>query len=363
MNKFLKFSWSHIFTFLAVILMAYFSFLGVSYWTHGNFFVAGIVTAVIVVLLIFWFVTAQMLKGTSGQFMKFKKSIAMERFLIFSCPVIFILCLGPLVHFWNVHSHNDEIVQTFKDGINASTGLFDLYENYANERLEAFSTKLQSPPANAESAIFKGISSKDVQREVMKQSLNDKLLGSNFTELKEKSAQWIQNANQEPSTWNVFLLGNIKEIKNSMIEWRDLLSNYSSPVLNSEKLAGSDAKPFDDDHGIINNAVGILDRLDAYYSTMEGPKPAAIGFAIAIFFLLLFPYLLQSRHSKSVYRLLSRRKSLGGMSLAPEVAPQPSAAPQPSTAPQQPDVDVDLAPKANTPSSNSTDDDFGMFKL
>ena len=159
MNKFLKFSWSHIFTFLAVILMAYFSFLGVSYWTHGNFFVAGIVTAGIVVLLIFWFVTAQMLKGTSGQFMKFKKSIAMERFLIFSCPVVFILSLGPLVHFWNVHSHNDEIVQTFKDGINASTGLFDLYENYANERLDAFSTSLQRPPANAEKALFKGLSS------------------------------------------------------------------------------------------------------------------------------------------------------------------------------------------------------------
>ena len=33
MNEFLKFSWSHIFTFLAVILLGYFSFLGASYWT------------------------------------------------------------------------------------------------------------------------------------------------------------------------------------------------------------------------------------------------------------------------------------------------------------------------------------------
>lgn len=356
MNKFLKFSWSHIFTFLAVILMAYFSFLGVSYWTHGNFFVAGIVTAVIVVLLIFWFVTAQMLKGTSGQFMKFKKSIAMERFLIFSCPVVFILSLGPLVHFWNVHSHNDEIVKTFKDGINASTGLFDLYENYAHERLDAFSTKLKNPSANAGAALFKGISSRDVQREMMTQCLNDKLLGSNFTDLKQKSTQWIQEANQEPSTWNVFLLGNIKEIKRSMQEWRDLLVDFSTPILKCESLAATDVKPFDDDRGIINNAVGILDRLDAIYSTMEGPKPAAIGFAIAIFFLLLFPYLLQSRHSKSIYRLLGKRQSLGGMSFSPEPVPQQSA-------PQPTDIDTDIAPKPEPPSQSNTDNDFGMFKL
>ena len=354
MNKFLKFSWSHIFTFLAVILMAYFSFLGASYWTHGNFFVSGIITAVIVVLLIFLFVTPQMLKGTSGQFIKLKKSIVLERVFIFTCPVIFILSLGPLVHFWNVHSHNDEIVTTFKDGINASTGLFDLYEIYANERVDAFGKFLQSSSGNA--SLYAGISSKDVQREVMTQCLTDKLLGSNFTELKEKSAQWIQEANQEPSTWNVFLLGNIREIKESMKAWRDLLVGFSSPVLKVEQLAGTDAKPFDDDRGIINNAVGILDKLDSYYSSMEAPKPAAIGFAIAIFCLLLFPYLLQTRHSKSVYRLLGRRKSLGGMSLAPEPAPQQSS-------PQKSDANIDITPETDTPSSDNTDNDFGMFKL
>lgn len=352
MNKFLKFSWSHIFTFLAVILMAYFSFLGASYWTHGNFFVAGIITAVIVFVLIFWFVAPQMLKGTSGQFIKLKKSIVLERVFIFTCPVIFILSLGPLVHFWNVHSHNNEIVSTFKDGINASTGLFDLYENYANERISTFETNLQRTGLN-EAALFKGISSKEVQREVMKQCLTDKLLGSNFTELKQKSAQWIQDANQEPSTWNVFLLGNIKEIKKSMIEWRDLLSNFSSPVLISEKLVETGVKPFDDDHGIINNAVGILDKLDSYYSSMEAPKPAAIGFAIAIFFLLLFPYLLQTRHSKSVYRLLGRRKTMGGMSLAPEVKP---------AAPDHPEGGADVATPGNG-AADSTDNDFGMFQL
>ncbi len=351
MNKFLKFSWSHIFTFLAVILMAYFSFLGASYWTHGNFFVAGIITAIIVVLLIFWFVTPQMLKGTSGQFITLKKSIQLERVFIFTCPVIFILSLGPLVHFWNVHDHNNEIVTTFKDGINASTGLFDLYENYANQRVDAFDGFLNSSLAANNAALFGGISSKEVQREVMKQGLTDKLLGSNFTELKQKSIQWIQDANQEPSTWNVFLLGNIKEIKEAMRAWRNRLVDFSSPILKAEQLAGSDTKPFDDDRGIINNAVGILDKLDSYYSSMEAPKPAAIGFAIAIFCLLLFPYLLQTRHSKSVYRLLGRRKSLGGMSMAPEVKPdtcQPAAG--------------DDASSGNN-ADNGTENDFGMFKL
>ena len=141
-----------------------------------------------------------------------------------------------------------------------------------------------------------------------------------------------------------------------MHAWRDLLVDFSTPILKSESLAATDVKPFDDDRGIINNAVGILDRLDAIYSTMEGPKPAAIGFVIAIFFLLLFPYLLQSRHSKSIYRLLGKRQSLGGMSFSPEPAPQQSA-------PQPTEINADIAPEPETPSKPNADNDFEMFKL
>lgn len=354
MNEFLKFSWSHIFTFLAVILLGYFSFLGASYWTDGNFMVAGIITAVIVLVLIFWFVTAQMLKGTSGRVMKLKKSIVFERALIFTCPVVFILSLGPLFHFWNVHSHNDEIVSTFKQGINASTGIFTHYEQYAEQRTQRFASILAQGKTASASSLYGGLSSKDEQEQMMNQALTDKLTGTKYQELRQEANRWIQEANQEPSIWNVFLLGNIDEIKKSMEKWRNQLVELSTPVLKAEQGSGSDVKLYDDDKGIINGAVGILNRLESYYAKMEAPKPAAIGLALLIFFLLLFPYLLQARHSKSTYRLLGKRKSMPGMSMDPvQLSDVVSAndTPNQETTSQQ------------SGSSTDTTDDFGMFSI
>jgi len=54
-NETLKFSWGHIIAFLAMIFISYVSFMGLTYWTDGDFFIAGIGVAIIDILLLVFF--------------------------------------------------------------------------------------------------------------------------------------------------------------------------------------------------------------------------------------------------------------------------------------------------------------------
>lgn len=62
MNEQLKFSWGHIIAFLALIVLSYITFVGVTYKTDGNFMKASIAMIVIDIVLLVFFIGAQMLK-------------------------------------------------------------------------------------------------------------------------------------------------------------------------------------------------------------------------------------------------------------------------------------------------------------
>ena len=75
-NEKLKFSWGHIIAFVAMIVISYFSFLGLTYLTDGNFIFTGIGVVVIDVIIAFAFLGAQIAKGAKK---KFERHIITER--------------------------------------------------------------------------------------------------------------------------------------------------------------------------------------------------------------------------------------------------------------------------------------------
>lgn len=85
-NETLKFSWGHIIAFVALIIISYLSFMGITYLTNGNFLYAGIGVLIIDVLIILFFIIPQILKGTDE---KFRRKIIFERILFFSAPIVF----------------------------------------------------------------------------------------------------------------------------------------------------------------------------------------------------------------------------------------------------------------------------------
>lgn len=123
MYKNLKFSWAHILLFLAIIIIGYVTYVGITYKLDKGLTEPLWYTLGIVALLVSWFFGVQQLKGIDNNY-SFSRCIILERVLLFFSPLVFFLCMGPFNHAWNVASHGEEIEGRFRDAINSSTNMF-----------------------------------------------------------------------------------------------------------------------------------------------------------------------------------------------------------------------------------------------
>ena len=139
-NEKLKFSWGHIIAGIALIAIAYCTFVGTVYLTKGQFVLSGIITFVIILLLGLIFLIPQQLKATDYHF---EKRIKWERAFIFSSPVLFVLLMVPFSHAWTVHSRQDKILKAFEQAMTNTTEMFNQYEQYSNLRMDNYSKTLE----------------------------------------------------------------------------------------------------------------------------------------------------------------------------------------------------------------------------
>lgn len=312
MNEKLKFSWGHIVAFLALIFVSYISFIGITYLTNGNFLMSFLGMVIIDVFLLLFFIGGQMMKGTEH---KFNRNIVFERIFIFGSPLIFILSMIPFSHFWSVRSHNDEIVREFTEAISLSKQLFNDYEQYSDGRVINYEEMLNRVISNKnirrnEFANCGFTSGKEsFQKENMLKTLRLQLRSENYDSLKNVAIQWIELSNAGASTWNVFLLGNTKEIKSAIGDWQKQLVTFSvKKQANEEFNDYNEAKSFSDVSDSVNKAQTGLDNLKEQYTKLAAPNFVAIVVELLIYFMLLFPYILQDRHTKNVYCLMGKEK-------------------------------------------------------
>lgn len=308
MNERLQFSWGHIIAFIALIAVMYISFVGFTYMTEGNFTYALVGMGITAFLYIIFFIGAQQMKASG---VKMARKIIWERFFIFGSPIIFIAGMLSMSHFWTVKAQNDEIVNQFTQAINSSKQLFDDYETYANERIENYDKMLGhiiasriSDPCTFSEAGFTGDMA-NVQKENMVETLRLQLLSQNYDSLKNVATKWIDNANQGASTWNVFLLGNTREIKDALGNWENQLKSYSTKQLSNEVMF--DEIPAFSSNGAAN-AISGIDGMTSSFTTQKAPNVSALLFGIAIYLMLLFPYAIQERHTKSPYKNIIKKK-------------------------------------------------------
>jgi hypothetical protein len=333
MNEHLKFSWGHIIAFLALIAIGYFSFVGVTYMTEGSFGVAAIAMAAIVVVLAAIFVGAQWLKATPK---KFKRRIKIERACIFSSPVVFLLLMMPYFHFGGVYKNNDEIVNDFNNAIKASTQMFADYDIYAEKRIAKFENSLDDEYNS-------------IQKENMVRTLRLVLLSENYDSLKTEATKWIESSCEGVSTFNVFLLGNTKEIKTAIHDWNNQLISFSKKTLSNEWTADGF---FKSSNSLANVDKG-LDGLAEKFTRASFPPVGFIIGAIVLYFALLFPYFLQDRHTKSQFRLIGMEDGASGV-------PSLDIGPSPETSSEEEEIHIDM-PSTPPPSNEDaeSDDDWG----
>lgn len=309
MNEKLQFSWGHIIAFLALIIVSYVSFVGFTYLTNGDFTIALIGMGITDLLYVLFFIGAQQMKASG---VKMNRKIKWERIFIFGSPIIFIAGMISMSHFFTVYNQNDEIKESFTASINNAKQLFSDYETYSNTRIENYEKGLNDIISKRKSDIEKfkkaGFDENiaNLQKDNMVELLRLQLLSQNYDTLKSEALTWIDDASQGASTLNVFLLGNTREIKDALNTWENQLKNFSSKEIPNESLIG-EVSPFTSNGA--QNAINGIDGLTYSFTTQKFPVFGAFIFGIIIYLMLIFPYFLQERHTKNIYRLVGDEKS------------------------------------------------------
>lgn len=281
-DKKLHFSWGHILSFLALIAIAYCTFVGSVYLINGRFLLAGFITLGIIVVLAVWFLTAQQLKCTSR---RFAKRIKIERFIVFSSPFVFLLLMLPFYHSWTVHQRQNEMADLFEKATGNVVTMYNEYQEYAENRINNYVATLAQ-------GSYSALESKNRQ-----ETLRLILLSSNYDTLKTSSIQWIDKSTQgKVSTWNIFLLGNIKEIENAVNNWHSDLQTFSKVRLSDEP----NTYYFDEQSVFAQTSSDYFNKLRNCYKRIRGCNPISILLLIIGYLLLLLPYIIQNRNSKTV---------------------------------------------------------------
>ena len=287
MNKRLITSWLHVFMIIALLAIFYAVFEGLSFYSGGNFRLAGIAAAFIMLLVFLMFFIPQQLKGRDGNF---RKMIIFERYLILLlAPLSLILAAFPISHFLNIQRNEPTVIHQFTCAIDTAKNMFDEYEKYANERICRYDHHLRHK-------------SKIVRENKIK-ALQLQILSANYDTLRISAQEWIETYAKKPSTLNVFILGNIEGIKQAIANWNTQLQDLSEKRL-SDEPEGCDAFTNPSKSAII--ATTLFDGLGQQYRLRQPLSLWDVWVMLFLWLLLMLPYLFQKRHSKSTKRLFGK---------------------------------------------------------
>ena len=312
MNEQLRFSWGHIIAFVALIIISYITFVGVTYITDGNFAKASVTMVIVDVVLFVFFIGAQMMKATTK---KFYKRIWVERFFVFSSPLVFLVCMLPFYHFCTVQSQDDEIASRFADAITTSKQMFSDYDSYSKKRIDNYGHMLDQIISNRSIQPYEFASCgftngyEQIQRDNMVKALQLQLISENYDSLKTVATKWIESSSKGASTWNVFLLGNIREIKKAIHEWNAQLAEFSKHKMTNEEFNGyNQVSCFADFSGSLAFVDTELESLTDNFTSTAFPSVGSILVSFIFYLVLLLPYFLQDRHTKNLLRLFGQKK-------------------------------------------------------
>ena len=117
------------------------------------------------------------------------------------------------------------------------------------------------------------------------------LLSENYDNIKVPTIDWLDKARSNANVWNPFFLNNVKTISSVISDKITELHKMSETLCPNES-----AEPF-------AYSITFEDVTNLY--TIFNRTPALIGLLLAIicYALLLFPYALQTRNTKSTYTL------------------------------------------------------------
>lgn len=327
MNKTLKFSWGHIIAFIAMIVLCYLTFMGATYYAGGNI-VAGVIAMVIVGLLAFvYFIALQVVKASDRHF---ERRIVIERVMVaLSVPVLLLLAL-PMLHFSAVYARGDKLSSDFSAAVNGSRQLFTDYSTYAQERIDRYSAGLDAiiaaGPGNVRFATagFRSGEMARIQRDNMVRALQLQLLPEDFDRLSADANKWIDEACDGADVWNIFLMGNTREVRAALAGWDGQLIEMAAHRMANEEYVTGKVDNFAS--AGVSGALTGLDSVNADFTRIGWPSWLALLVLVLLYAMLMLPYILQPRNTKARVSLKSQTPATDAWARNTEVKETPATA-------------------------------------
>jgi hypothetical protein len=283
-----KLSLADLLTVLGAAVFGFFCFLSLNFLSLGETVPSVVWAAVLALILGGLALGAKLLKRTSQNF---KTCIIWEWVLLFLFAVVAIFALFPFSHYFAVSEQKDEIQEKVTANITQAESMFADYENYANNRLNIYESKLKSITAGksvnpTEYSNYGFVAGTDDNTQVENKmfTLRAQLYPSNYEEMKQVDTDWLASSKATVANWKpIGIVMVMNEVESNLTSWKNELVQYST-----FRAQGETANDFDYTLAF-DDATGRITELDS-------PTSLSILYAIGLYALMLLSYFITKRH-------------------------------------------------------------------
>lgn len=288
-----KFSLADVLTVLGAFAFGFFCFLSFNFLSLGETMQSVVWASVLALVLGGLAFGAKLLKMSS---INFTTCIIFEWIFLFLFAGMAFIAVYPFSHYYAVSDYKNEIQQKVIGNITQAEGMFTEYEVYANNRLNIYKSKLNSVVAAknispSEYRDYGFVVGADDRTQVENKmfTLKAQLFPTNFIEMKQVDSSWLASSKTIIADWKpISLIDVINDVEGNLTEWKNKLIEYSSFRAKGETTTDFDFPlNFDD----------VTNRME----TLGSPTTISIVIAISLYVLLLLPYLVTKRSTKTSY--------------------------------------------------------------
>jgi hypothetical protein len=285
-----KFSFADLFTVLAAVGFGFFCFLSLNFLSLGKTVPSIIWAAVLALILGGLTLGAKLLKRTSRNF---KTCIIWEWVLLVLFVVMAFVAVHPFSHYFAVSEQKSEIQQKVTANITQAEGMFTDYENYANNRLYIYESKLKSIVAgksvnSTEYNNYGFVAGTDDNTQIENKmfTLQAQLYPSNYKEIKQTDSAWLAHSKTIVADWKpIGIVTVMNEVERNLTSWKEQLKEFSSFRAQGEIASNFDYTLTFDDATNRMKYLGSLTSLSMLY-------------AVCLYALMLLSYFITKRHTR-----------------------------------------------------------------
>lgn len=285
-----KFSLADVLSVLAAMTFGFVCFLSINFLTLGDTTSAAIIAFIIAFILGGLALGAKLLKRTRKNF---KTSLFFELFFLLCFSAVAFILVLPFSHFFSVYDKKEEMQDKLLTNFSVSNNIFTEYEVYANNRIDKYSsllnTVVEAGGVNPDEFIKFGFESgfdPKIQVESRKNTLKKVLFPPNYTEIKNNFFNWLSNSRAKFEIWSPIAIVNVLNSVDFEIEIkREKLQEWSKYRAKEEPKCNDFNYDFKmDDVSIVFKEVD-----------KDSPNLFSVIIAVGLYGFMLFSYFITSR--------------------------------------------------------------------